>query len=429
MGDHQHVPTGKEVDRMQFFFPDSQDLVDPSFDFETEKRSETRIRQRDDLYAHEVFPTPPYDGMLVSKAIVEGTGSSTGRYAHKQQRRFSVEGVKEFLRIPKGMKVMGDCGAFTYVKEPKPPVTVDEVIRFYQDAGFDIGAAVDHIILAYKPEWDFAIPGIDPVPEDCRERQELTLELARDYLSKCKKGKLPFQPLGIAQGWSPKSYAKAVGSLQKMGYSYIALGGLVPLKSVEILQVLESVKTKISPSTQLHLFGVSRLEHIGEFSKLGVVSFDSTSPLTQAFKEDHDNYHAMDKKYCAIRVPQVDINVQLKNRILSGQVKQSEAFRLESGCLEALQLFDKKRYKRESLIELLIEYQVLFGGKRNYAAEYDEILREKPWKECECAICKTIGIHVMIFRGAERNRRRGFHNVFVTHQRLKRVRNKIARMT
>jgi hypothetical protein len=198
---------------------------------------------------------------------------------------------------------------------------------------------------------------------------------------------------------------------------------------VEILQVLESVKTKISPSTQLHLFGVSRLEHIGEFSKLGVVSFDSTSPLTQAFKEDHDNYHAMDKKYCAIRVPQVDINVQLKNRILSGQVKQSEAFRLESGCLEALQLFDKKRYQREALIELLIEYQQLFGGKRNYAAEYDEILRDKPWKDCECSVCKTIGIHVMIFRGAERNRRRGFHNVFVTHQRLKRVRSKIARMT
>ena len=114
---------------MEFFFPDSQDLVDPSFDFITEKRSETRIRQRDDLYAHEVYRKPPYDGMLVSKAIVEGTGAGTGRYTLGQQRRFAVEGVKEFLRIPPGMKVIGDCGAFTYVKEPVPPVTVDEVIR------------------------------------------------------------------------------------------------------------------------------------------------------------------------------------------------------------------------------------------------------------------------------------------------------------
>jgi hypothetical protein len=414
---------------MQFFFPDSQDLVDPSFDFETEKRSETRIRQRDDLYAHEVFAKPPYDGMLVSKAIVEGTGASTGRYTLGQQRRFSVEGVKEFLRIPKGMKVMGDCGAFTYVKEPTPPVSVDDVIRFYVDAGFDIGASVDHIILAYKPEWDFNIPGIDTVPEDCRQRQELTLELAREFIGKCRKGKLPFEPLGIAQGWSPKSYARAVSALQKMGFSYIALGGMVPLKSVEILQVLEAVSPKLSGSTRLHLFGVSRLDHIEEFSKRGVVSFDSTSPLTQAFKEDHDNYYGTDRRYSAIRVPQVDVNVQLKNRILSGEVKQGDAFRLESGCLEALQLFDKKRYQRERLIELLIEYQHLYGGKRNYAAEYDEILRDKPWKECKCEVCQTIGIHVVIFRGAERNRRRGFHNVFVTHQRLKKIRSKITRST
>ena len=33
---------------MKFFFADSQDMVDPSFDFETEKRSEWRVRQRDD---------------------------------------------------------------------------------------------------------------------------------------------------------------------------------------------------------------------------------------------------------------------------------------------------------------------------------------------------------------------------------------------
>jgi hypothetical protein len=33
---------------MKFFFPDAQDLVDPSFDFERETRSELRIRHRDD---------------------------------------------------------------------------------------------------------------------------------------------------------------------------------------------------------------------------------------------------------------------------------------------------------------------------------------------------------------------------------------------
>ena len=57
---------------MKFFFPDSQDLVDPSFDFEKETRSDQRLRHRDDLYAHEVFSEPAYDGLLVSKASVDG---------------------------------------------------------------------------------------------------------------------------------------------------------------------------------------------------------------------------------------------------------------------------------------------------------------------------------------------------------------------
>lgn len=411
---------------MKFYFPDSQDLVDPSFDFETEKRSETRIRQRDDQYAHEVFKKPPYDGMLVSKAIVEGTGASTGRYTLGQQRRFSVQGVKEFLRLPKGMEVIGDCGAFTYVKEPEPPVTVDEVIKFYDDAGFDYGASVDHIILQYNPDWDTMLPGIDGVPEESVSRQELTIELAREFRKNCKSQRVNFEPLGIVQGWSPKSYAQAFSALQKMGYKYIALGGLVPLKSHEILQVLEAINKRMKPTTRLHLFGVTRLDHVKEFAKYGVVSFDSTSPLTQAFKEDKDNYYGKKQNYAAIRVPQVDVNNKLKNRILSGEVKQQEAFRLERECLDALRKFDRHRFQRRELIELLIEYQSLFGGTRNYAVEYETTLKDRPWEDCKCPICQELGIDVVIFRGAERNRRRGFHNVYFTHNKLKRIRSRIS---
>jgi hypothetical protein len=411
---------------MQFFFPDSQDLVDPSFDFDTEKRNDARIRQRDDLYAHEVFSRVPYDGMLVSKAIVEGVGSSTGRYTLGQQRRLAASGVKEFLRVPESMKVMGDCGAFTYVKEDAPPVTVEEVVRFYQDSGFDYGASIDHIILEYNASWDHGLPGIDIVPDKCVKRQEITIELARNFKQYCRKERVDFEPLGVIQGWSPRSYAKAISALQKMGYRYIALGGLVPLKTPDILEVLTACYPRLHPETRLHLFGVTRLTHIPEFKSLGVVSFDSTSPLRQAFKEDKGNYYSRikdasgnEKSYTAIRVPQVDVNVQLKNRILSGQVKQAHAFRLEKACLDALRAYDKRPCHRKELIQLLMEYQSLFGNLRNYAVEYEEVLRDQPWKQCGCQVCKGIGINVVVFRGAERNRRRGFHNVYVTYERLK----------
>lgn len=407
---------------MKFFFPDSQDLVDPSFDFVTEKRCDTRIRQRDDLYAHEIFKHPPYDGMLVSKAIVDGNAGSTGRYTLGQQRRFFAEGVREFMRLPKGMEVMGDCGAFAYVKEPEPPVTIEDVASFYQESGFTYGASVDHIILDYRPEWDQCLPGIDPVPDEVRKRHELTIHLAREFLKHCKKEKVGFEPIGVAQGWSPKSYTHSFSALQKMGYRYIALGGLVPLRSSEIMEVLEEIGPKVKPETRLHLFGVTRLDHVKKFASLGVVSFDSTSPLMQAFKEDRDNYYGKERTYVAIRVPQVDVNAKLKGRILSGEVKQSEAFRLEKACLEGLQQYDRRKYPKRQLLEVLNEYQELCASPRSYAVQYDETLSDRPWKDCECEVCQNIGINVVIFRGAERNRRRGFHNLYVTHNRLKTIR-------
>lgn len=45
------------LSKLKYFFPDSQDFIDPSFDFLRETRNEHRVRQRDDLYPHEVFPT------------------------------------------------------------------------------------------------------------------------------------------------------------------------------------------------------------------------------------------------------------------------------------------------------------------------------------------------------------------------------------
>jgi hypothetical protein len=42
--------------------------------------------------------------------------------------------------------------------------------------------------------------------------------------------------------------------------------------------------------------------------------------------------------------------------------------------------------------------------------DYRDLLSAKPWERCECPICVENGIEVAIFRGNNRNRRRGFHN-------------------
>ena len=104
---------------MKFFFPDSQDQVDPSFDFVREESSPHRVRQRDDLYAHEALGHAPYDGILLSKAIVDGIGSA-GRYSAAHRNRLYREGMAKFFRLDasdRPLEAMGDCGAFAYARE------------------------------------------------------------------------------------------------------------------------------------------------------------------------------------------------------------------------------------------------------------------------------------------------------------------------
>jgi hypothetical protein len=218
--------------------------------------------------------------MLVSKAIVEGHGEEGGRYTLAQRQRLLREGARSFFRLDgRPIEVMGDCGAFSYVKEKKPPVGVDEVIDFYEACGFDYGVSVDHIILAFDPKLDQCIPGLDVVPEPWRERQEITLDLAGQFLSRHRARRARFDPVGVAQGWSPASYAHCVERLQEIGFRRIGLGGMVALRSRDILDCLQAIARVRHAKTQLHLFGVTRCEHINAFSAFGVTSFDSTSPL------------------------------------------------------------------------------------------------------------------------------------------------------
>ena len=215
---------------MRFFFPDSQDQVDPSFDFGTEKRSPYRVRQKDDLYAHEALGKPAFSGILLSKAIVDGSTVSSGRYSLAQRHQLYRIGVRDFFRLDRAsgprLETMGDCGAFAYVKEKKPIYSVDEVIDFYDECQFDLGVAVDHIIPTYFR--DPLLPGLEPSDIGIwRERQEITLELADEFLKRHVARQCGFTPMGVAQGWSSESYRHAISELQKMGYKRIAVGGLV----------------------------------------------------------------------------------------------------------------------------------------------------------------------------------------------------------
>lgn len=404
------------MSKLKYFFPDSQDFIDPSFDFVRETRNENRIRQRDDYYPHEVFPHP-YDGMLVSKAVVDGLGSGESKYTRAQRLRYFRNGMKHFFRLPDNMETMGDCGAFTYVNEYVPPYRVEEVIDFYENSKFNFGVSLDHIIFGYeKPGEEFD----GEILNECKRRQSITLTLAEEFLNKSKGN--CFIPFGVAHGWNKKSYRKSVESLLAMGYTNITMGGMVPLKTPQILETLEEIKPLLKNNIRVHLLGIARPESFLDFVRLGVTSIDSTTPLQQAFKDRKNNYHNLDgTTYVAVRVPQFDANPSLSRKIKSGAIDQDLARNLEKKAMNALFQYDQNEILLPKALEHVLTYERLHSGDKEadkISKDYERTLRDKPWKQCQCNICKSIGINVIIFRGAERNRRRGFHNIQVLYSRL-----------
>ncbi|WP_045820822.1 tRNA-guanine transglycosylase DpdA [Williamsia herbipolensis] len=394
---------------MRFYFPDSQDLVSPTYDFVHDEYSPMRVRQRDDRYAHEVLSLPAYDGILVSKAIVDGTVRGVGKYSMPQRQRLHRMGVRDFFRLPSNVSTLGDCGSFSYIDEPAPPYSATEVLDFYETCGFEAGVSPDHVILGYQR------PGlINPAPPDeWRERRITSLRCAEEFLAVVNDRGSDVEPVGAAQGWDPESYRDSVLELQAMGYTRIALGGMVPLRTPDIIDCLTEIDSIRSPDTVLHLLGITRVASIEAFADLGVSSFDSTSAFRQAFMDDRGNYHTSQDNFTAIRVPQVDGNLSLKRAILSGRVVQKDAVRLERQALQALRDYDNDRCPMGEALDAVLQYEAVVGVKKSYEAEYRRTLDARAWRQCPCGLCELHGIDVAIFRGTERNKRRGFHNLSV----------------
>jgi len=382
--------------KIHFFIPDWDDLVDPNYDFENEKSSLSRGGWMGGVYAHQIYDKPYYDGILVSRSTLEKRTS-----AAKREHLYRY-GVHHHLRVPQRFHVMGDCGAFTYADEEEPPFDVEDVIAYYSHLGFDYGVSLDHVATVGKTE------------KEKRRRMELTLDNADAFLREHRAMGLPWTPIGAIQGWTPETFAEAAGRTVSMGYQYIAIGGVVRMGTPRILRILEAVSEAVPDEVRIHLFGIGRLEEADKFAELGVRSLDSTSPLRRAFLDAKKNYYTLDGSvFAAIRIPNPKRYVDEDNL--------PEATRLMEKCLEAVRACEEEedRGHEDRALALLSEYHDLVRpDKPNMREHYEATLKAKPWNDCGCEICEEHGIEVIIFRGNNRNRRRGFHNTYVFYKLL-----------
>jgi hypothetical protein len=422
---------------MKFIFADSLDYVDPAFDFIADRSPAERQPYWDDAYPHEILGYAPYDGVLVSRGII-GDHRVKGKYTASQARRFHLVGARKFLRLDKPqfahLEIFGDCGAFTYVQEERPPYSAAEMAEFYDECGFTHGASVDHIIFDFDP----AARGMAGGSEDAKTRFEITLENAEAFRREALAIDADFFPMGVVQGWSPGSMAEAARRLVAMGYDYLALGGMVPLKSPEIKLCLAAIRDAIPQATRLHILGFAKADDIEGFHGFDIASFDTTSPLIRAFKDAKQNYYLPGgglalRYFTSIRIPQALENPKLQRTVKKGIFRAEDLVAMESAALGALRGYDGGTAQMGDVLDAVLAYSApLVEGKpyaecadspslKRLAARYRETLAERPWRQCGCPICAHVGVEVIIFRGSNRNKRRGIHNLAIYHDHIERL--------
>ena len=415
---------------MKFFLPYWEDWVHRDFDPVTDTYSGG---YENSLFAHEIFKPPPYDGILLSLGMFEFKLKLLKVNGRPTIRGF--ENVKEYLRLKTlGLPVMGDCGAFTYVNEKEPLLTVDEAVKLYSSLGFDYGISVDHIcsdvilvekgkeeLFSYREKTESRGKlKLFLSEEELEGRRRLSLENAEEFLKRVKG----FHPVGAAQGYSVETYVESVGVLLSMGYEFVALGGLVPKKTAFIAELLTALKNKgLIGKAKFHLLGVLRKELLPLMAELSIYSFDSASYLRKAWLKAKENYLGIDGNwYSSIRVPDCR-NTRLKNRAKRLPKNVEE---MEKRILKGLREYDRGDLKDYTeLLDDIISYDRLFlrneFKEEVYRELYRELLESKIWKKCNCPVCKGLGIDVVIFRGANRNKRRGFHNTYVFYRELQKT--------
>lgn len=408
-----------------YFFPDWDDYITVPFAADGEPSVGGKRK-----YAHEVFgiQQTPYDGMLVSLAQLE---VGKGALARLDQSDAGNADLRKSMKLPKRFLLFGDCGAFSYVNSEKPPFTPGEAARLYDHFGFDVGASVDHIPLPEIVESDAKGNPKKRLltPTEQAERVRLTTENADVFLKTCRRKRYAFVPLGVIQGTTVDSYVASVHDYLDMGYKHLAIGGLVPRSDAEIVEICAATRHAVQSRTRtmkeniwVHLFGILRpkIQHL--FRLLGVSSFDSASYLRKAWLRSDQNYLAPDGQawFSTIRIPFSDSS-RMQEGAACEAISPERLVELESRCLQSVREFDGTSKAKARAVKAINAYGPLLqrrGEDNHFIEKHDALLLEQPWKKCSCPMCREIGIDVVIFRGAGRNKRRGLHNTWVFYHKI-----------
>lgn len=414
---------------MKFFVPEWNDRVDADYNFITDEHS-GKPSERNSNYIWHIFGwrNVPIDGVLISRAKAEETKSK-----YKEMRE---NGFYEYMDLPSNIETISDCGAFDYIEEDEPRYEPKDMMEFYSDLNIDTGVTIDHLITKKDQE-------------DKEYRYNITIDNAKEMFDLWEENSdyyENFRLMGAIQGWDPNSYAKSAKELLDYGFRYIGIGGVAKAQTDQIENIIKKVGEEVKhfekengEKIDIHLFGFAKDSLFDVAARCGVTSFDSASMLRRAWLGVSNNYHKSNgKQYGGLRVryaKSVVRNIKKsakKKKENSEDLTDLESLALEDEenlkkrikkkeqiALEALRKYDDRKLDFNQAFSALKEYEEISGDPGKNLEYYKETLNDRPWEDCDCPICTKLGIEVAIFRGNNRNRRRGFHNTNVFYREFR----------
>lgn len=417
----------QNTNRPLYFLPDWDDMLDAEYDFIGDSFSHPERAKRREVHCIEAMkPKRLCDGVLVSLAQLQGTKGILKKFDQTDMASLSPQSIKKKYGLSRNQIAFGDCGAFSYVNEPSPTISVEQAAALYQLYGFDMGASVDHI-----PVPVVGTPsGKKELSISARRRRiDITKRNAERFIEHHRDRKYTFIPVGVIQALSPRNYIRQLHEYIEMGYRHIAFGGLVPRSDKEIVEILRALNkarkdcpATINDSLWVHLFGVFRPKIQTEIRKAGVSSFDSATYFRKAWLRSDQNYLGADGKwYAAIRVPSTSDPRTLK-RLAGSGVPLKELQRLEKNALKGLHEYADGNRSIGWTLRAIQQYDFLLSRSddhsENLLESYKRTLESRIWEKCQCSICSSVGVDALIFRGYNRNKRRGTHNTLMLYNRL-----------
>ncbi len=390
---------------LRYFLPDWDDLLDPGFDFENDEFSGSDRTMRGDLHCNSLMqPAPMCDGILVSLAQHQTSKGPLRKLEGTESASLAPIRLREFYGLRGGQMLFGDCGAFSYVNEETPSISTDQAIALYDLYNFDMGASVDHIPFAVFSE------------EERQRRVEISCQNAEEFINAWASRGKPFTPVGSIQGVSAEQYAENVQKYYEMGYRHLAIGGMVPLKDQAVLEIVRAISetaNRLPQQPWIHLFGIYRPKLQPEFRALGVDSFDSASYFRKAWLRSDQNYYSADGQwYAAIRVPMTK-DPRTRKKLTQTMADTTGLEDQEKSVLRLLNQYGKGTVGVDDVLDAVLAYDERLHRSSEISSmrdKYRRTLEDKPWLKCRCTFCSELGIHILIFRGGNRNKRRGAHN-------------------